>query len=93
MRARASGAEIASRTVAAVLGGYALAATFTVALAGVLPRPRAEAVALATLSSFTVYVAAGLWAFAARSAVRAWLGVTLPTLVCGVVAWLVVWSR
>jgi hypothetical protein len=32
----------------------------------------------ATLLSFTIYVCAVLWVFAARSAARAWLGLLLP---------------
>lgn len=75
---------ILSRAVAAVVGGYALASVFAVACAvlpgarAVLPGARADAVLAGMLSSFAVYVGAFLWAFAASSALRAWLGLLLP---------------
>jgi len=71
---------VLSRCLAAVFAGYALAAISTVFLALILPLPRAEAVLLASLLGFVVYVLAVLWVFAARTAGRAWLGVMLPTL-------------
>ncbi len=78
--------SVASRTVAAVLGGYALSAASTAALAVTLPMPRAEAVVSATVFSFLVYSGAVIWAFATRSALRAWLGIAAPTVVCVAVA-------
>ncbi len=70
-----------SRCLAAILGGYALAAAFTVFLSIALPMPRAEAVYLASLLSYVVFVIAVLWVFAARTAWRAWAGVIVPTLI------------
>lgn len=75
---------VAARVVAAIAGGYALAAAATALLALLLPRlsvlsmSRADAVVAATLLSFTIYACAVLWVFAARSAARAWLGLLLP---------------
>lgn len=75
---------VAARAVAAILGGYALAAAATALLALLLPTlpmlgmGRADAVMASTLFSFTVYTCAVLWVFAARSAARAWLGLLLP---------------
>ena len=77
------------RLAAALLGGYALATTMAVALAGLMPAPRADAVLAATLASFALHAVAVLWAFAARSARRAWLGLLLPTAFSAGVAWLV----
>lgn len=74
---------VASRAVAAIGGGYALAAVATALLALTLPMARADAVLTATLLSFTVYVCAVIWVFAARDALRAWLGIGVPTLVLG----------
>lgn len=69
---------VALRAVAAIAGGYALAALFSVActllLAGFTAMGRAEAVLTATLASIVVFVLAVLWVFAARSAWRAWAG-------------------
>jgi hypothetical protein len=69
---------ILSRAVAAVVGGYALASVFAVACAVLPPGARADAVLAGMLSSFAIYVGAFLWAFAASSALRAWLGLLLP---------------
>lgn len=66
--------QVASRTAAAILGGYVLAALSAAALPLVLPGDRADAVLTGTMLSFVIYVCAALWAFAARSARSAWLG-------------------
>lgn len=79
---------VASRAIAAILGGYALAAASTAVLSLVLPLPRVEAVMTATLLSFTVYVCAAIWVFAARDALCAWLGIGVPTVVMGLGLWL-----
>ncbi|WP_293775784.1 DUF3649 domain-containing protein [uncultured Oxalicibacterium sp.] len=80
---------VASRAVAAILGGYALAAAATAMMALTLPLSRADAVLTATLLSFTVYVCAVIWVFAARTALRAWAGIGVPTLLLalGVMMW------
>lgn len=67
------GGPMLSRVVAALIGGYALAALTSVAAAA-LPMSRTEAVLTGTLSSFVVYTAAVIWVFAVRSATRAWAG-------------------
>jgi hypothetical protein len=74
---------VLSRTAAAVLGGYALANLGGVALASAWPMARAEATMAALQLSFALHTAAVVWAFAARSAWRAWLGLALPTALCG----------
>ena len=67
-------ASLVLRVAAAVGGGYAIAGLATVALSLCLPMARSEAVLAATMSSFAVYATAVVWAFAARDAWRAWLG-------------------
>ncbi len=74
---------IASRAVAAILGGYGVTALTTALLAVILPMVRIDAVLTATLLSFTVYTCAVLWVFAASSAFRAWLGLLSPAAVLG----------
>jgi hypothetical protein len=69
---------VISRVTAAVFGGYGFAAIATVFLSFILPLPRGEAVMAATLLSFAIYVAAVIWVFAARTALRAWLGLAIP---------------
>lgn len=78
---------VASRALAAVGGGYALAALATTALALWLPLQRAEAVITATLVSFIVYLGAVVWVFAARSAWRAWAGLALPSAFLAATLW------
>lgn len=60
----------------------------SISLAGMLPEPKADAVLTATLLSFAIYTLAILWAFAARTARLAWLGLLVPTALCGALAWL-----
>lgn len=87
---------IASRAIAAILGGYALAALASVALALTLPAafgvPRAEAVTWGMLLSFAVYAAAAMWAFAASNAMRAWAGLALAALLLGLPALMQRWG-
>ncbi len=65
---------VASRAVAAILGGYAVSALAAAVLALYLPTSRAEAALTGTMAAFLVYACAVMWVFAARSALRAWLG-------------------
>ncbi len=76
-------AGIASRSVAAMAGGYALAATTSSFLALALPMDRAQAVLTGMLVAIAVCACAALWAFAARSALNAWIGIALPALAMG----------
>lgn len=65
--------DVTGRTVAAVFGGYALAALVAAACARWLPMARVEAVVTGMLVSFAVYAAVVIAAFALRSALRVWL--------------------
>ncbi|MGR1215544.1 iron transporter [Metapseudomonas otitidis] len=67
-------APVLSRVMAALLGGYAFTYAFTAALARLLPLHPVDALLVASLPCFVVYTLAVCWAFAARSALRAWLG-------------------
>ncbi|GAD21532.1 DUF3649 domain-containing protein [Acidovorax sp. MR-S7] len=83
-------AAVASRTVAAVAGGYLLAAAGAAvgahAMAG-LGMPRADAALASTLLAFIVHAVAAMWAFGCASAWRAWAGVCLPGAVLALAAW------
>ena len=83
MSESASRLSVASRLLAAALGGYALSSVIAVCLALVLPATRAEAVLTGTMASFAIYVCAVLWAFSASSAGRAWMGLSLAAVVPG----------
>lgn len=69
---------VLSRSAAAILGGYALAAAATAFLSLALPMARSQAVLTGMLAGIAVYACAAMWAFAVRSALRAWLGIVLP---------------
>lgn len=74
---------IASRVLAALVGGYALAYGCTAFLSVYLPLARPDRVVFASLLCFAVWVAAVIYVFAARSATRAWLWlVGLTALMC-----------
>lgn len=77
-----------SRSMAAIVGGYALAAMTCVFCAVVWTGARGQAVLTGMLLAILAAAGAALWAFATRSAVRAWMGIALPTAVMAVVAWL-----
>lgn len=65
--------QVASRAIAALVGGYAIAAMTTAGLARWLPMPRVEAVMTGMLASFAVYATVAILCFALATATRAWL--------------------
>ncbi|VVP00391.1 hypothetical protein PS900_02805 [Pseudomonas fluorescens] len=76
---------VASRVLAAVFGGYLVAALASVSLSLWLPVSRAEAVVIGMMTSFLVYLLAVIWCFACGSAWRAWFGVMVPGLMLAAV--------
>lgn len=84
---------VASRTLAAAAGGYALASAFAAAVALALAQrgARVEAVLGATMLAWVVYAIAIGWAFFARSAWQAWGGVLGPALLLFAAARLPQW--
>ncbi|MDR0200721.1 MAG: DUF3649 domain-containing protein [Delftia acidovorans] len=75
-----------SRILAALFGGYAVAALASVAMLA-LPADRTQAAISGTLLSFAVYAGAVIWVFAVRSARRAWAGLLVAALVLAPAAW------
>lgn len=71
---------VASRAIAAIVGGYALSALVATVSAIYFPGTRAEAAIFGMLLSFVVYTLAVMWVFAVRSVRRAWLGLLLPSI-------------
>ncbi|KFF34207.1 hypothetical protein G039_0319530 [Pseudomonas aeruginosa VRFPA01] len=67
----AGGLSVSGRILAAILLGYALAYAATACLSIYLPLPRPDRVSFGSLGCFAVWVAAIVYAFAARSAWRA----------------------
>ena len=76
---------VTSRTLAALFGGYLLAALTSVCLTQWLPMSRADAVVTGMLLSFLAYLGAVIWCFACRTALRAWFGILLPAAVLAAV--------
>ena len=69
---------VLSRTVAAVGGGYALAALLAMECAVALPMARLDAVLVGMMLGLLAFAGVVIWVFAARSAARAWAGLLLP---------------
>ena len=84
-RARRVG-PLLSRIVAAVFGGYGLAALGSVA-ALALPMAKPQAVITGMLASFAIYAGAVIWVFAVRSARRAWAGLLIAAVPLLLAAW------
>lgn len=77
---------LCSRIVAALFGGYALAALGSMA-ALALPMDKPQAVLTGMLASFAIYAGAVVWVFAARSALRAWAGLLAAAVPLLTAAW------
>jgi hypothetical protein len=75
-----------SRIIAALFGGYALAALASVAVLA-LPMNKIQAVIAGQLVSFLVYAGAVVWVFAVRSALKAWMGLIIVAVPLGLAAW------
>lgn len=69
--------SVLSRVIAASAGGYAVVQIANLAWTLLLPLDRGEALLLSMQSGFVVWTLVILWAFAARTATRAWLGLLL----------------
>ncbi len=74
---------VASRTLAASFGGYGLASLAAAACAVSLSMARSDAVLTGMMVGLVVQVSAAIWAFAARTALRAWLGLAAPGVALG----------
>lgn len=79
---------LVSRIVAALFGGYALAALSSVAVLA-LPISKPQAVLTGMLASFAIYAGAVIWVFAARSALKAWTGLIVVALPLSLAVWFV----
>ena len=84
-RVRSTGPLI-SRIVAALFGGYALAALGSVAVLA-LPMSKPQAVLTGMLASFAIFTAVVIWVFAVRSALKAWLGLLVVAAALSPLAW------
>ncbi len=71
---RKSPNSILSRTGAAIFGGYLLANAVSFVVASALPLHQIDAALWAMQLSYFFYAAAAVWAFSAKNAGTAWLG-------------------
>lgn len=80
------------RTLAAVVGGYGIAALWGSVLSAGLSRvpgvAASGAVMTGMLSSFIICVCVVMWVFAARDLKRMALGLLIPAVLMGVALWL-----
>ncbi|MEG0223010.1 MAG: DUF3649 domain-containing protein [Comamonas sp.] len=79
--------SVAARVLAAALGGYLLTSALATLLALLLPFERAQAVMAGSDIGVLFYLPALLWAFHARSAVRAWAGLLLSSAAVAAACW------
>lgn len=82
------GLAVLSRTVAAIVGGYAIASLSSVLLSLALPASRPEAVQAGLLLTIPVWVAVWIWAFSARRVVAVWRGIAGAAVVMGALAYI-----
>jgi len=75
------------RIVAAVPMGYAVASLWAMALARMLPGARSEATVTGTLVAFALCAFAAMYAFAARSGVRAFFVLLTLGAIAGCITW------
>ncbi len=80
--------SIASRVLAAVVGGYTAAYATTAFLAIYLPLARPDRVVFSSLASFAVWTAVVIYVFAARDQARLWMVLVGLCAVLGLAAWL-----
>lgn len=81
---------VASRAVAAIFGGYALAAVFAACMGFAFQKAgmtRPDAVTGATMLAFVVHAVASIWVFACLTTRKAWLGIALPAAALAIGLW------
>lgn len=79
--------QVASRVLAAAVGGYALASVLTILTSLLWPMALPKAVLASSMLSFVWYSLAIIWVFSVHSLKRAWLGILIPTVVLGLWCW------
>lgn len=79
---------VASRVLAAFVGGYVLSSLLLVLLSLIWPLPQAEAIGASTMLSFIIYPLIIIWAFSIKRLRTVWLGMLFSGLLCFVLVWL-----
>jgi hypothetical protein len=79
---------IASRFIAAALGGYAIVSLLHVAFMALLPIAYPRALLFSSQTGYLWWTGLVVWCFAARTARRAWLGLAMLALPLAIIdAW------
>ncbi len=78
--------DVASRLVAALAGGYGIAALVAIAGAWALPMARIDASIAGTLAAMLAMPVAAMGCFWARSAIHAWIGILVFVALFGGIA-------
>jgi hypothetical protein len=73
--------QVLQRVLAAALLGYVVSTSVSVLLALLLPLPDVQAVATASMLSFTIYTLIIIWSFSVRHLRTVWLGLVLCLLI------------
>ncbi len=79
---------VASRCVAAIVGGYVVSALCAALLALLLPLVRVEAVLASTMLSFAIYTVIVMWAFYEASLRRVWMALAGASAALGILTYL-----
>jgi hypothetical protein len=79
---------VLSRSIAAIVGGYAIASLSSVLMSLALPASRPEAVQTGLLLTIPIWVAVWIWAFSARRVVAVWRGLAGAAVVMGALAYI-----
>ncbi len=72
--------SVASRLLAAALGGYVVVTLLHLAFLAVLPWDYYKSLLFASQTGYLYYTGVIIWCFAARTARRAWLGLAVVAL-------------
>lgn len=81
--------NVAARSLVAIVGGYAIAALFTMAAARWLPMAKIDAVLVATMLAFALIPGVAVWAFLTRTPFRAVTGAVLVAGLLALACWAV----
>ncbi|AAZ24104.1 DUF3649 domain-containing protein [Colwellia psychrerythraea] len=83
-----------SRSVAATLGGYALATSSSLFIGQLLLNSagKYQAIHIGLLLSFLVYACAAMWVFSVSSATKAWIGLIKANIFLAIGTWLLMQS-
>ncbi|QAR33458.1 iron transporter [Geovibrio thiophilus] len=76
-------AEVASRVLLAVFGGYALSAFVTLWITKFMPFEPRYAATAANMLFYLIYTCAVIWSFANIRTITAWLGICIPAALLG----------